>query len=204
MRLLQLHLRSRRVPLATATGTALIALAWALSLAYTDSPTINARTASLAIMLAVVAVGTTLTGADNSLDHTMAVNWPVRRAGHLLLAAAAITALLSLSVITDTRYEPFALVLRNTAGLLGLTALGATVLGAALAWVAPLAWTLVAVLPLMGPTRDLKVQVASWLIQPAGTSAATVCALILAVTGLLAYTLRGCPVRPASATGPDR
>ena len=132
MRWLQLHLRSRRVPLALTTVTALIALAWALSLAYTDSTTINARTASLAIMLAVVAVGTTLDGADGALDHTMAVNWPVRRAGHLLLAAATITALLSLSMITDTRYEPFALLLRNTAGLLGLTALGATVLGAAL------------------------------------------------------------------------
>lgn len=96
MRWLQLHLRSRRVPLALTTATALIALSWALSLAYTDATTISARTASLAIMLAVVAGGTTLSGADDALDHTMAVNWPVRRAGHLLLAAAAITALLSL------------------------------------------------------------------------------------------------------------
>ncbi|MEK8108048.1 hypothetical protein NKG94_29260 [Micromonospora sp. M12] len=179
-------------PLATATGTALIALAWALSLAYTDSPTISARTASLAIMLAVVAVGTTLAGADNSLDHTMAVNWLVRRAGHLLLAAAVITALLSLSMITDTRYEPFALVLRNTAGFSGSPR------SAPHCWAQPwpgrpLAWTLIAVLPLMGPSRDLKVQVAGWLIQPAGTTAATVCAMILAVTGLLAYTLRVAP-----------
>ena len=83
-------------------------------------------------MLAVVAVGTTLSGADDALDHTVSVNWPLRRAGHLLLAAAAITALLSLSTLTDTRYEPFALMLRNTAGLLGLTALGAALLGAAL------------------------------------------------------------------------
>ena len=125
----------------------MIALAWALSLVYTDSTTINARTASLAIMLAVVAVGTTLSGADDALDHTMSVNWPLRRAGHLLLAAAAITALLSLSTLTDTRYEPLALVLRNTAGLLGLTALGAALLGAALSWIAPLIWTLIAVLP---------------------------------------------------------
>ncbi|MFE9188731.1 hypothetical protein ACFYL6_03875 [Micromonospora sp. NPDC007208] len=204
MRWLQLHLRSRRVPLAMATVTALIALAWALSLAYTDSTTISARTASLAIMLAVVAVGTTLDGADDAFDHTMAVNWPLRRGGHLLLAAAAITALLSLSMITDTRYEPFALMLRNTAGLLGLTALGATLLGAALAWIAPLTWTLIAVLPMMGPSRDLKMQVAGWPIQPAGTTAATACAAILAVTGLLAYALRGCPVRPVSETAPDR
>ncbi|WP_433266962.1 hypothetical protein ACQPWR_04840 [Micromonospora vinacea] len=204
MRWLQLHLRSRRVPLALATVTAVITLTWALVLAYTDSATINPRTASLAIMLAVVAVGTTLSGADGALDHTMAVNWPVRRAGHLLLATAAITALLSLSMITGTRYEPFALVLRNTVGLLGLTALGATLLGAALSWLAPLTWTLIAVLPMMGPSRDLKMQLAGWLIQPAGTTAATACAAILAATGLLAYAVRGCPVRPLSETAPDR
>ena len=95
-----------------------------LSLVYTDSTTINARTASLTIMLAVVAFGATLSGADDALDHTASVNWPLRRAVHLFLAGAAITALLSLSTLTDARYEPLALVLRNTAGLLGLTALG--------------------------------------------------------------------------------
>ena len=47
-------------------------------------------------------------------------------------------------------------------------------------------------------------QVAGWLIQPAGTTAATACAAVLAVTGLLAYALRGCPVRPVSETAPDR
>ncbi|MEU1588884.1 hypothetical protein [Micromonospora sp. NPDC005710] len=204
MRWLRLHLRSRRIPLALTTVTTSIALAWALSLAYTDSATINARTASLTIMLAAVAVGTTLTGADDALDRSMAINWPVRRAGHLLLAAAVITALLSLSTITDTRYEPFALVLRNTTGLLGLTALGATLLGAALAWIAPTTWTLIAVLPSMGPSQDLKMQVAGWLVQPAGTTAATVCAVTLAATGLLAYALRGCPLRPANETVSDR
>ncbi|MGC5287066.1 hypothetical protein [Micromonospora sp. DT231] len=204
MRWLQLHLRSRRVPLALTTATALIALVWALSLAYTDSTTINIRTASLVIMLAVVAVGTTLGGADDALDRTAAVNWPLRRAGHLLLAGATITALLTLSTVTDARYEPFALLLRNTAGLLGLTALGAALFGAAMSWIAPLIWTLIAALPLMDPSRDLRIQVAGWLIQPAGTTAATVCASTLAVAGLLAYTLRGCPLRPASEAALDQ
>ena len=68
------------------------------------------------------------------------------------------------------RYEPVSLTLRNTVGLLGLTALGAALFGAALSWVAPLIWTLIAVLPFMEPSRDLRVQVASWLIQPAGTT----------------------------------
>ncbi|WP_326561555.1 hypothetical protein [Micromonospora sp. NBC_01796] len=204
MRWLKLHLRSRRVPLALTTATSTIALVWALSLAYTDSPTINARTASVTIVLAVIALGTTLSGADDALDRTASVNWPVRRAGHLLLGAAVITALLLLTTVTDASFEPLTLVLRNTAGLLGLTALGAALFGAALAWIAPLTWTLVAVMPFMGPSRELKMQLASWLIQPTGTTAATVCAIVLAVTGLLAYALRGCPLRPASETAPDQ
>ncbi|MEU7943296.1 hypothetical protein AB0C50_01280 [Micromonospora taraxaci] len=204
MRWLELYLRSRRVPLALGVATAVIVLAWVMSSTYTTSTTINARTASLTIMLAVVALGATLNGADDALDHTASVNWPLRRAGHLLIAAAVITALLSLSALTDVRYEPLALVLRNTAGLLGLTALGTAVFGAALSWIAPLTWTLIAVLPFLGPSADVRVQVASWLTQPAGTTAATVCATVLAVTGLLAYALRGGPLRPASETAPDR
>jgi hypothetical protein len=182
----------------------MVALVWALSLAYTDATTISARTASLAIMFAVVAVGTTLNGADDALDHTTAVNWPVRRAGHLLLAAVVIIALLSLSTLTDARYEPLALVLRNTAGLLGLTALGTALFGAALSWIAPLTWTLIAVMPFLGPSTDVRVQVASWLVQPVDTTAATACATVLAATGLLAYAVRGGPRRPATETTADR
>ncbi|MCG5468612.1 hypothetical protein LADH09A_002480 [Micromonospora sp. LAH09] len=204
MRWLRLHLRSRRVPLALGSAAALITLAWVLTVVYTDSTTINARTASLTIMLAVVAFGTTLGGADDALDHTAAVNWPLRRAGHLLLVLAAITALLSLSTLTDARYEPLALVLRNTAGLLGLTALGTALVGAALSWIAPLTWTLIAVLPIMGPSTDVRTQVASWLLQPPGTTVATVCATVLAVTGLLAYALRGGPLRPVTETAAER
>ncbi|WFE50213.1 hypothetical protein [Micromonospora sp. WMMD1155] len=204
MRWLQLYLRSRRVPLALGVATAVIVLAWVLSSTYTTSTTINARTASLTIMLAVVALGATLNGADDALDRTASVNWPLRRAGHLLLAPAVITALLSLSTLTDARYEPLALMLRNTAGLFGLTALGTALFGAASSWIAPLVWTLVAVLPLLGPSGDVRVQVASWLVQPAGTTSATVCATVLAVTGLLAYALRGGPLRPAAETTSDR
>lgn len=87
--------------------------------------------------------------------------------------------------------------------MLGLTALGAALLGVTRAWIAPLAWTLIAILPMMGPSEHLRMQVAGWLIQPADTTAATVCATILAATGLLAYTLYGCPRRPVAQTAPD-
>ena len=204
MRWLLLHLRSRRVPGALITGTSVIALAWALTLTYSESSIINSRTASLTIMLAAVALGSTLSGADDALDRTGSINWPVRRAGHLLIGAAVIIALLSVTALTEPRFEPFSLMLRNTAGLLGLTALCAALFGAALSWLAPLIWSLIAVMPNMGPSSELNMQLAAWLIQPPGTTAATVCATVLAVTGLLAYTLRGCPLRPATETAPDQ
>jgi hypothetical protein len=202
MRWLVLYARSRRVPLALASATALVALVWALALAYSRTPVMNPRLVSLTVLLAVAALAPTLSGADDALDHTGSLNWPARRAGHLLAAATVIAALLLLTTLTDARFAPAALVLRNTAGLLGLTALGAALFGAGRSWIAPLTWTLVAVLPLMEPSTRPAMQVAGWLIQPAGTAAATACATVLAVSGLIAYTLRGCPRQPAAETAP--
>ena len=203
MRWLRLYLRARRFPLALTVAAATTGVVWALWLTFADSRAINVRLISLTVLLAVAAFGATLSGADDALDHTASLNWPVRRAGHLIAVTGIITALLFLSTITDARFEPLPLVLRNTAGLLGLTALGAALLGTARSWIVPLAWTLVALLPMIGPSRDLRVQLAGWLIQPTGTTAATLCAAALATAGLLAYTLLGCPRRPGSQPGVD-
>lgn len=204
MRFLRLYLRSRRIPRALATATAAVTAVWALCLVYSDTPTIDVRGMSLTVMLAVAALAPTLGGADDALDHTASINWPTRRAGHLLLVATVIIALLLLSTLTDARFAPGGLVLRNTAGLLGLAALGAALFGTTRAWIAPLIWTLVSVLPLVQPSPEVPMQVVGWLVQPAGTTAATACAIFLGVAGLLAYTLRGCPRRPAAETAPDR
>ncbi|MBF9130670.1 hypothetical protein I0C86_17140 [Plantactinospora sp. S1510] len=204
MRFLRLYLRSRRVPLALATATAAITGVWALCLVYSDTPTIDAKGVSLTVMLAVAALAPTLGGADDALDQTASINWPTRRAGHLLLVATAIVALLLLSTLTDARFAPVGLVLRNTAGLLGLAALGAALFGTARSWIAPLTWTLVSVLPLVHASPEVSMQILGWLVQPAGTTAATTCAAVLGVTGLLAYALRGCPRHPAAETAPDR
>ncbi|MEV4756684.1 hypothetical protein AB0J86_16425 [Micromonospora sp. NPDC049559] len=203
MRWLRLYLRSRRVPLALGLATAATALVWALWLAYSDERTVNARLVSLTVMLAVAAFTPTLGGADDALDRTASVNWPVRRAAHLLLTASAITGLLLLSTVTDARFAPLTVVLRDTVGILGLTALGAALLGPARSWIAPLTWTLVTILPFVGPSTKLRWQVAGWLVQPAGSTAATVFAALLAVAGLVAYALRGLPRHPAVETAPD-
>ncbi|MFY1655377.1 hypothetical protein ACN27J_31410 [Solwaraspora sp. WMMB762] len=203
MRFVSLFLRSRRLPLAAVIAIGAVALTWVAWPHFSDGQTVNTRMISVVVLIAAVALGTTLSGADDSLDHSASARWPVRRAVHLLLTAVAVVALLLVTTVTEARFEPLDVVIRNTAGLLGLTALGATLFGAALSWIAPLTWTLIAIMPWMGPSEQLRMQVGAWLIQPAGTTAATVCATVLAVAGLVAYTVRGCPLRPAAETLPD-
>ncbi|MFD0823102.1 hypothetical protein ACFQ0D_33355, partial [Micromonospora zhanjiangensis] len=183
MRWLRLYLRSRRIPLALLTATVTSTLVWALWLAFSDRPVIGTRFVSLTVTLAVTAFAATLAGADDELDHTAATSWPVRRAGHLLLTATAIIAPLLLSTVTHARFAPLAVVVRDTAGILGLTALGADLVGAAWSWLAPLVWTLVTVVPLLDPDAGPHMRVVVWSIEPAGSTAAAACAGVLAVTG---------------------
>ncbi len=204
MRWLHLYVRSRQIPLALAVAAGMIALAWALARTFSEAPVINTRLTSVTVMVAVAALTSTLGGADDALDHTAAINWPVRRSWHLLLTTVAIVGLLLLTTATDARFAPLTLVLRNTAGLLGLTALGASLFGPGRAWIAPLTWTLIAISPAVNPSPELRTQIVGWLVQPVGTTAATVCAAVLAVTGLAGYALRGCPRNPAAETAPDQ
>ncbi|MFY1695136.1 MULTISPECIES: hypothetical protein [unclassified Solwaraspora] len=204
MRFVGLYLRSRRVPLAVAIALGTVGLTWVTWPFFSDGQTVNTRMISVTVLIAAVALGTTLSGADDALDHSASARWPARRAVHLLLTVVAVVALLLVTTVTDVRYEPLGVVVRNTAGLLGLTALGAVLLGAALSWIAPLTWTLVAIMPWMGPSEQLRMQLGAWLIQPGDSTAATVCALVLSVTGLVAYTVRGCPLQPATETAPNQ
>ncbi|MER7276326.1 hypothetical protein ABT369_17925 [Dactylosporangium sp. NPDC000244] len=185
MRWLRLYLRARRVHQALAVAVSVAGLAALLPA--------NVRVAALTAMLAVAAFGPTLGAADEALERTGAVPWPPRRALHLGAVALLVAGLLVALVVgpDSARFEPLVVALRDVAGLLGLAALGAAVLGAAHAWVAPLLWTLVAVLPLLGPSADVRVQVAAWPVQPAATTSALVCALALAAAGLVAYSVRG-------------
>jgi hypothetical protein len=191
MRWLGLFARSRGVPVALSAAVGAVALVWAGWSWLSDARTVNARAVSLTVMLGVAAFARTLSGPDDSLDRTAALRWPVRRFLHLLGVGAVVVGLCLPTLVTDARFAPVGLVARNTAGLLGLTALGAAVFGAALSWVAPLTWTLVSVLPFLDASTHLGTQVAAWLIQPAGTGTATVCAVVLAVCGLVSYTWRG-------------
>ncbi|XVV15007.1 hypothetical protein ACQP2X_11910 [Actinoplanes sp. CA-131856] len=198
MRWLALYLRSRRVTVAVIAAVAGMAGMWSLGAAFTDAREMGAQMVVLTILLLVICVTATLGGADDELERTAAVAWPSRRAAHLLAAALIVTALLSATLLTGARFGPTDVVARDTAGLLGLTALGAATLGAARAWFLPLAWTMAAVV--FPRSETAAAQILTWPAQPPSTTAATVAAALLALAGLVAYARSGpAPRSPAEA-----
>jgi hypothetical protein len=189
VRWLTLHLRARHAP--AAAGLALLAsvsawLAWFLA---SDTRQVGPPTTALAVTLAAVAASQTFTGADESLDRTAALSWPRVRAVHLLTVFALLVGLFTVSLVTPAQFGPFGFVVRDAAGLLGLTALGAVVLGTQRAWFVPIAWCVIA-LPYSGPTTHHGLQVLTWMTQPVGTTTSTGTAIVLAVAGTVAF-LRG-------------
>jgi hypothetical protein len=195
---LGLYLRSRRVPAAALAAVASTVALWAAWARFTDAPLISPLLLAPAVLLAVTAAGATLGAFDEELERTAAVRWWLRRGVHLAAALAVVIGLLLLTGVTDARFGPPGLVLRDAAGLLGLCALGAALIGAQKAWIAPLTWTLVTVVLKASGDSD-RVQALTWLIQPTSSRAAAAVAVALALGGGAAYSVLGCPPR----TSPD-
>ena len=84
------------------------------------------------------------------------------------------------------------LLVRNTIGLTGLAALGASMLGGGLAWCLPMTWTTVAVTVAVS-AREPGAALLTWPVQPAGTTAATVAAIVLGAGGTVVYAMIGPP-----------
>lgn len=194
MRPLALYLRSRAVP-----GSALVVLGcavalWALGLAI-DHPQGRVLAALLVALAGTTALAPGLAGADPDLDRVSAIAWPPRRAAHVIVAGAAVVGLLAATALAGGQMAGTGQLARNVAGLAGLVALGATVLGAARAPLLPLLWTVLVLryAPPMGvpPTRPTYKVMLTWMVQPAATHAATVAAAALAAAGTLAYALLG-------------
>ncbi len=196
MKGLHLYLRSRRAPVAIGTAAAITVLMWVLWEMNSDSPEAGVQMVVLSILLLVAALTMTLSGPDDELDKTGALFWPARRALHLLTALVLIGGLLLITQFTGARFGPMSLVLRDTAGLLGLTALSAAIIGTAKAWFVPLGWTLAAVLFTQGD--NILGRVLTWQAQEPSSRAAAVTAGVLALAGLMAYTVTG-PARSAPA-----
>ncbi|MEU4163083.1 hypothetical protein [Actinoplanes sp. NPDC026670] len=194
MRYLALHLRSRRVPAALVAAAGGTLLMWSVVAAFSAVPDADPTMVVLLVLLLAASSAHTLGGPDDALERTGARRWPPLRAVHLLVAFALITGLVLATLPTGARFGPATMVVRDTAGLLGLTAVGAATLGAARSWFVPLAWTLPALMfPFAGDS--VAGRILTWPSQPPDSHAAAVTAAVAAIAGLAVYALRGPALR---------
>jgi hypothetical protein len=197
---LWLYLRSRRVPAAvagSAVAVAVVAAAWS---GLTNRAEVTAGLAVLTTALAAAPLGPTLTGHDPALEKTAALPWPQRRVAHLLLCGAVVAGLLAAARLAGADFGPVPVLLRNTAGLIGLIGLGAALAGAHAAWQVPVAWAALAAFT-AAPGGPRWRQAALWMVQEPGNRVAAVTAAALLLAGVAAYAVRaGPPSSPVEAT----
>jgi hypothetical protein len=186
VRWLTLYARSRQMPMVF--GLVLVAAlgAWGLSRLWSEAGSVLA---ALGLAAGAAIAGASLGGSDFALERTASIAWLPRRAVHALGVAVVVGGLL---LAVQTLGEPLSgngFIIRDSLGLAGLAALGATVAGAQYSWAPPITWF--AVTTVVPPGSDTGTQVLTWLVQPAGTTAATVTAATLAVLGIGAYAVVG-------------
>ena len=199
MRWLTLYLRSRQAPMALAAAGGLAVLMWSLWSVFSNSRDVGFQMVVLTVLLLVVALTATLGGPDDALEGTAALRWPRRRVAHLLVAMLVVVVLLLVTLATGARFGPGWMVVRDAAGLLGLTALAAATMGTARAWFLPLAWTLTAAL--FPRSESVLAQILTWQSQPPASTAANLTGALLALGGLVTYAVAGPARRPPAEAG---
>ncbi|MBT3150036.1 hypothetical protein HTV45_03855 [Streptomyces sp. CHD11] len=190
MRWLTLYARSRQIPasLAAVVASAVTVAVLTRDGREGDGPT-DQGLPVLVLAAGAMAVSVGLSGQDPALDRTAAIRWVPRRAAHVLLAGAIVAAVLLTVQIPGGPMATAAFVVRDSAGLLGLAALGAALAGGQYAWTLPFAWLSVAIFA--PPPTNTPMQVATWMLLPSGTTAGMWTALLLAVVGTAAYAVAG-------------
>ncbi|WP_405586123.1 hypothetical protein [Streptomyces sp. NBC_01092] len=188
MRWLTLYARSRQVPASLAVVVISAVAVWALAGDGGDGPA-DPRLPVLVLAMGAMAASIGLGGQDVALDRTAAIRWVPRRAAHVLLAAAVVGAMLLAVQAMGADMGTTAFVVRDSAGLMGLAALGAALSGGQYAWTLPFAWLSFSFFA--PPATSTATQVASWMLLPPGTPAATWTALALTIAGTTAYAFTG-------------
>ncbi|MFE4516564.1 hypothetical protein ACFRMQ_20505 [Kitasatospora sp. NPDC056783] len=185
MRWLILHARSRQVP-ASAAAVLFVALAlWA----FTGSGPVGLGTA-VQILAANVAAGSIgLGGWDLVLERTAAIRWVPRRAAHVLLIGAFASAALLAVQAVGPEIAPAGAVVRTSAGLVGLAALGAALFGAHVGWILPTGW--LGFTLLVPPPGGVVGEVAGWMLYSPSTTASTATPWVLLGVGTVVYAVAG-------------
>ncbi|MFE9645041.1 hypothetical protein ACFYO0_13170 [Streptomyces sp. NPDC006365] len=188
MRWLMLYARSRQVPASLAAVVISTLAAWALAWDGGEGAG-DPLLPVLVLTTGAMAASIGLSGQDLALDRTAAICWVTRRAAHVLLAGAVVAAVLLTAQTMGKDMATTAFVVRDSAGLMGLVALGAALSDGQYAWTLPFAWlSFSAFAP---PPTSAPMQVATWMLLPPGTAAGTWTALVLTVAGTAAYAFAG-------------
>ncbi|WP_328947086.1 hypothetical protein OG259_14120 [Streptomyces sp. NBC_00250] len=191
---MRLYLRSRALPgaLAALVATAAAgawAARWLESLPRFDH-TARLPVVVLGPLLAAAAVGTSLHTPSDELDRTAVRAWWPRRLAHLLVPAALATLLFALAVPGHADEFGVLAVVRNTLGLMGMTAAAAAVVGARLSWLPPAFF--VGTVYLAAPSRPGgAAQWWAWVMQPGPQGGAWTMAVGAFVAGTGLYAWRG-------------
>ncbi|MEV1069365.1 hypothetical protein [Streptomyces sp. NPDC050263] len=188
MRWLTLYARSRQVPVSLAAVVIAAVAVWALARGGGEGPG-DPRLPVLVLATGAMAASIGLSGQDLALDRTAAIRWAPRRAAHVLLAGAVVGAVLLTVQSMGADMATTAFVVRDSAGLMGLAALGAALSGGQYAWTLPFAWLSFSFFA--PPPTSAPMQVATWMLLPAGTAVGTWTALVLTVAGTAAYAVAG-------------
>jgi hypothetical protein len=181
-RLVWLHLRSRRAPLATAL---IIAIAAVLRLMqpWATGPGPFAGTLPLVLVVggaSIIAASTQAAFADPER-----ATWPAPRL-RLIQVAAFVLAAAGLLGLARLGHDPLAAI-RNLAGLTGLALITATLISAPLAWITPLAF----VLYCGGEIDAQAVSLWSWPALPSSNHTAALIAVLFLGAGIIAITRFG-------------
>lgn len=187
--------QARRIPL-TAVGIAVLAVAvwwvglWLASRPYFSGPLARPPVAVGGPLIATVLVSRTLIGGDVGLERSCPRFTPRFRALHALLSWSVPSAALAVTLLADPGVFGAAAVVRNTAGLVGLTLLTASMAPVHVAWVPA---TVVAFTSYLASGHAEGVGAAwwGWLLRPGVLDASWVVALGLLITGFITYQRRG-------------
>ncbi|WP_328847463.1 hypothetical protein [Streptomyces sp. NBC_00258] len=188
MRWLMLYARSRQVPASLAAVVIGAVAVWALARDEGTGPG-DPRLPVLILATGAMAFSIGLGGQDLALDRTAAIRWMPRRATHVLLAGAVVAATLLTLQTMGASTATTAFVVRDSAGLMGLAALGAALSGGQYAWTLPFAWLSFSFFA--PPPTSAPMEVATWMLLPPGTATGTWTALTLTVVGTAAYAVAG-------------
>ncbi|MET7753674.1 hypothetical protein ABZT27_03050 [Streptomyces sp. NPDC005389] len=189
-----LYLRSRALPgaLAALVGTAAAAAwaAWWLESLPDFDHAARLPVVVLGPLLAAAAIGTSLHTPSDELDRTAVRAWWPRRLAHVLAPAVLAVVLLALAVPGHAEEFGALAAVRNTLGLVGVTAAAAAVVGARLSWL-PSAFFVGTVYLAAPPAPGGGAQWWAWVMQPGPQAGAWTVAVGALVAGTGLYAWRG-------------